>query len=323
MSKISQKWGGINKQRAGLIAIIAVILIALPMLVSSSKTHKIYVDNDASGTQDGSKSHPYKTISKAISESDGKTEIHVDNGIYKENITLKSDMKLFGEDKNGTIIEAASGSDSVVTMKDDTVINKVTVKGGTNGIKVREKASAEIIKCVIMDNDRDGIKIESDGMSDSRKVDISKNTIKDNGWSGIYAGRRSLSIMDNDIYKNGKDGVDIAKGSKAWISGNVIKDNRGSGMKLAIDGSDIWTKSNDLRNNKREGLEVSFSGAAGKINLAKSKFRSNGRYGIARVQDFPINANSANLWNRYLTFDNANEFYKNDGGNISVIIVRN
>lgn len=323
MSKISQKWGEINKQKAGLVAIIAVILIALPMFAFSSRTHKIYVDNNASGTQDGSKDHPYKTISKAISESDGKTEIHVDSGIYKENITLKSDMKLFGEDKNDTIIEAASDGDSVVTMRDDTVINKVTIRGGTNGIKVREKASAEIIKCVIMDNDRDGIKIESDGTSDSRKVSISKNTLKDNGWNGIYAGRRNLSIMDNDIYKNSKDGVEVAKGSKAWISGNTIKDNRGSGMKLTIDGSDIWTKSNDLRNNKREGLEVNFSGAAGKINLAKSKFRSNGRYGIARVQDFPINANSANLWKRYLIFDNANQFYKNDGGDISVIIVRN
>jgi hypothetical protein len=322
MSKISQKWGEINKQKAGLIALIAVVLIALPMLVSSSKSHKIYVDNDASGTQDGSKSHPYKTISKAISEAHGKTEIHVDSGIYEENITLKEDMELYGEDKNDTIIKADTDSESVVTMKDDTVINKVTVRGGSNGIKVKEKASAEIIKCVIMDNDRDGIKIESDGTGDSRKVSISKNTIKDNDWSGIYAGRRNVSIMDNDIYANNKDGIDIAKGSKAWISGNTIKDNRGSGMKLAIDGSDIWTKSNDLRNNKREGLEVSFSGAAGKINLAKSKFRSNGRYGIARIQNFPINAASANLWNRYLTMDNQNEFNRNDGGNISAIIVR-
>lgn len=301
----------------------AVILIALPMLVSSSRTHKIYVDNDASGTQDGSKDHPYKTISKAISKAHGKTEIHVDSGIYTENITLKSDTELYGEDKNSTIIEADEESESVVTMKDDTVINKVTIKGGTNGIKVKERASAKIIKCVIMDNDRDGIKIESDGTSDSRKVDISKNTIKDNGWSGIYSGRRNLSIMDNDIYKNSKDGVDIAKGSKAWISGNTIKDNRGSGMKLAIDGSDIWTKRNDLRNNRREGLEVSFSGVAGKINLAKSKFRNNGRYGIARVQDFPLDWNSENLWKRYLTFDNANEFYKNGEASISVIIVRN
>ncbi|MFA4817304.1 MAG: right-handed parallel beta-helix repeat-containing protein [Parcubacteria group bacterium] len=323
MSKLSQKWEGVNKRKAGLIALVAVFLIALPMFAFSSRTHKIYVDNDASGTQDGSKSHPYKTISKAISEANGKTEIHVDNGIYKENITLKSNMELYGENKNNTIIEANEDGDSVVTMKDDTVINKVTIKGGTNGIKIREKASAEIIKCVIMDNDRDGIRVESDGTGDSRKVSISENTIKDNGWAGIYAGRRNLSIMDNDIYANNKDGIDIAKGSKAWISGNTIKDNRGSGMKLAIDGSDIWTKSNDLRNNKREGLEVSFSGAAGKVNIAKSKIRSNGRYGIARVQDFPINANSENLWKRYLTFDNANEFYKNDGGNISVVIVRN
>lgn len=323
MSKISQKWGEKNKQKAGLVAIIAVILIALPMLAFSSRTHKLYVNDNASGAQDGSKSHPYKTISEAISKADGKTEIHISNGIYKENIALKSDMEIYGEDKNETIIEADKSSESVVTMKDDTVINKVTIKGGSNGIKVRDNAKASIIKCVIKDNNRDGIKIESDGTSDSRRVSISENTIKDNDWSGIYSGRRNLSIVENDILDNGKDGVDIAKGSKAWIADNEIKDNSGSGMKLAIDGSDIWTKSNNVRSNRREGMEASFSGAAGRINIAKSKFRDNGRYGIARIQDFPLNANSQNLWKRYLTFDANNEFSQNGEASISVIIVRN
>ncbi len=316
MSKTSQK-------KLIIAGVLALLCVALPMFAFSSHTHKLYVDDSASGTQDGSKDHPYKTISEAISKAHGKTEIHVSNGTYKENITLKSDLEIYGEDKDSTIIKADKDSESVVTMKDDTVINKVTVKGGTNGIKVRDDAKASIIKCVIKDNDRDGIKIESDGTGDSRKVSISKNTIKDNGWSGIYAGRRNLSIMDNDIYKNSKDGIDIAKGSKAWIEDNTIKDNRGSGMKLAIDGSDIWTKDNNLRSNRREGLEVSFKGIAGRINIAKSKFRNNGRYGIARVQDFPLDWNSENLWKRYLTFDANNEFSGNGEASISVIIVRN
>lgn len=323
MSRISQKWGEIDKRKAGLVALATVVLIALPMFAFSSHTHKLYVDDNASGTQDGSSSQPYKTIMQAVNAAKGSTEVHVSNGTYKENITLRMHVKIYGENKDKTIIEANKSSESVVTMKDDTVINKVTVKGGTNGIKVRDKAKASIIKCVIKDNDRDGIKIESDGTSNSRRVSISKNTIKDNGWSGIYSGRRNLSIMDNDIYSNGKDGIDIAKGSKAWIADNKIKDNRGSGMKLAIDGSDIWTKSNYVNNNRREGLEVSFKGVAGKINIAKSKFYNNGRYGIARVQDFPLDWNSENLWKRYLTFDVNNKFSENGEASISVIIVRN
>lgn len=323
MSKISQKLGEIDKQKAGLIALVAVVLIVLPMFAFSSHTHKLYVNDDASGTQDGSSSHPYKTIMQAVNAANGSAEIHVSNGTYKENITLRMHMKIYGENKDKTIIEAADSDDAVVTMKNDTVINKVTVKGGKIGIKVKEKSKARIIKCVIKDNDRDGIKIESDGTSDSRKVSISENVIKNNHWSGIYAGKRSLSIMDNDIYSNDKDGIDIAKGSKAWIADNEIEDNSGSGMKLAIDGSNIWTKSNYVNNNRREGLEASFNGMAGKINVAKSKFYNNGRYGIARVQDFPLDWNSENLWKRYLTFDVNNKFSKNGEANISVIIVRN
>jgi len=323
MSKISQKWGEINKQKAGLIAIIAVILIAAPMFAFSSHSHQLYVNASASGTQDGSKSHPYKTISQAIDAAHGGTDIHVANGTYRENITLKSDMSIFGEDKDGTIIEADDSGSSVVVMNDDSVIDKVTVRKGASGIKVKAKASAKIIKCIVKDNSRDGIKIESDGTGDSRKVDISENTIKNNHWSGISAGKRNLSIMDNDIKFNDKDGLDISAGSQAWVSGNFIYGNSGSGMKLTIDGSDIWTKGNKMNENHREGIEVAFKGAAGKINIAKSQVIGNNRYGLARVQNFPLNANSANLWNRYLTQDANNNFSKNSSGDISAIIVRN
>lgn len=147
-------------------------------------------------------------------------------------------------------------------------------------------------------------------------ISISDNTIKNNGWSGIYSGKRRLSVFNNDVHDNGKDGIDIEAGSRVWISENDAENNRGSGLKLAIDGSDIWTSKNDVRNNQREGLEIIFGGTAGRINISKSKFAENGRHGIARLQAVP---GGADLWAKYLTIENNNGIWGNGLGNISKI----
>lgn len=323
MSKISLKLAEIGKAKLMIIAALAVIFAALPMLAFSSHGHKIFVNAGASGTQDGSSSHPYKTITQAINAAHGDTEIHVANGTYRENITVRMNVYIFGANKNKTIIEAADSDDDTVIMKDGTKINKVTVRGGKNGVKVKDKSRASIIDCVIKGNHKDGINIESDGTKDDKRVSISDNTIKSNRRAGIFSGKRKLSITDNDIHDNDKDGVDIAKGSRVWMADNDIQDNGASGAKLRIDGSEIWTKNNDYKNNGREGMEVIFENiAAGRIDIAKSNFSNNKRYGIARVQDDPVSANTNSLWKKYLTLQNNNKFGNNDSGDISPVIVR-
>jgi hypothetical protein len=321
MSILSQKIVIGGKLKALIFASV-IFAVAVPGFVISSHTTKVYVDDDASGAQDGSSSHPYKTIKQAMDAVSKNSEIHISKGTYVENVNLKKGVEIFGESKSGVVIKASDKDEAVVKMEDDTTLDKVTVENGRYGVRVWGGAKASITQCIIKDNRRDGILIEGDNIKKSTMVSVSKSEIRDNHGTGIYSKKRKLSLTDNEIKNNEGDGVDIEKGSSAWIADNQISSNDKSGMKLRIDGSNIWTKNNSIRNNEREGIEISFKGRAGKINIAKTKIIGNDRYGVAKVQRFIGEAPSP-LWNRYLTFDDNNTINSNKSGDISRVFAVN
>lgn len=311
-----------NKKSVKL-ALISLLVVLLPVFAFSSRKHKIFVDARATGSQTGSTDKPFKTIAQAMKEADEKSEIHVANGTYKENIIIKEGVEIFGESASKVIIEAKDDSEPVVLMRHKTEIDKITVKGGKYGVKVKGNAKASIIDCVIKNNEKDGIIAEEGDANGSKRVSVSETEIKNNGRAGIFSHERRLSITDNNIHDNDSDGIDIEKGSSAWIADNDIKDNGASGIKVRIDGSNIWTKKNTIRDNKREGMEVEFDGKAGRVNVAKSEFIENRRFGVARIQDFKLTSESGKLWDKYLTFDGGkSKFLNNFGGEVSRIIVR-
>ncbi len=303
-----------------LIAAIVIILATLPFFASSGREKKIYVNGNAGRTQDGSVSRPYKTIEKAMEHADEDTEIHVANGTYRENVVIRKGVELYGENKDKTVIKAADDGKPAVFMFHKSKINKFTVREGKDGVRVDDGARVSIIKCSIRDNEDDGIHVEDGDTGKKSIVSISENEIQKNEGAGIYSERHRLSIVDNEIEENDKDGIDLAKGSIAWVAGNEIRHNKKSGLKLRIDKSEIWTKSNSVTSNGREGIEISWSGDAGRIDISKSKIRNNDRWGVARVQRHPI-AGAAARWKNYLTFDNRNEFFSNKDGSVSPFVL--
>jgi hypothetical protein len=318
MFKLSKKINNLSQKKATFLAVGLVLAILLPFLAFSGESNKIYVDDDASGEQTGSSSHPYKTIGAAMKKADDDTEIHIRKGTYKENVEIKKGVEIYGAGADKVTIKAKEDGDAVVVMNNKTKINEVTIRGGKNGIWVEKKGGASIIDCVIKENRKNGIEVESGEVDKSRAVYIDGNTIKDNGKNGIYSGKRRLSITKNEIYENDGDGIILEAGTSAWIGNNTIKDNDYSGMKLTIDGSKIWTKRNTIRYNGREGIEVNFYGGAGRIDINKSKTVINDRHGLARVQRKPV-ANSTNLWGQYLTYGDS-EFWGNKIKDITPIL---
>jgi parallel beta-helix repeat protein len=278
------------------------------------------VNAKAEGKENGSVEHPYRTIAQAIDKAKGgRTNVHVAKGKYEENITLKNGVRLFGEDKEKTIIKAEKSKWAVVYFKENSEINGFTLEGGQRGIWVDKYSEAKIINCVIKNNKEDGIGIE--GGKDTKKenvVLVSKTEIKNNGNDGIFlSGKRRVTIMDNNIWNNRGDGIDLASGTNAWIAGNRVKANRENGMKLVLDGASIWTKDNGIRDNKKDGVEVTFLGGEGRIDLAKSKIVDNGGFGIMRLQNATA---SSGLWATYLTYGNKTEFWGNVKGNVSSVL---
>ncbi len=302
-----------------VIFALALSVVIFPLFTFSSHSNDLYVDDSASGSQDGSKKHPYKTIEDAMDKATSGTEIHVSRGEYEENVEIKKGVSLSGANKENTVIKADHENEDAVIMKNKSKIYGFTVKDGRNGIRVEDDAKVTITSCIIKDNRRDGVSLEKADVRDSREATISNSEIRDNGKAGIFSERRKLNITENEIKNNGSDGIDILAGSNAWINNNTVRENRGSGMKLAVDGSSVWTKRNLIRENRREGMEISFSGGNGRVNVDRSKIVENGHYAVARIQKGNF-ANSFNLWNEKLTFNSGNSIWGNKFGQISSII---
>jgi hypothetical protein len=316
---LSQKMTANNKLKFAILGVAALILIATPIFALGNKRSELWVNQKASGAHDGSKDHPFKTIWEALDKAKDKAEIHVAKGEYSENIELKDGIKLFGEDKDNTIIKAKKDKWSAVLMKDNSEIDGFTIKDGKRGIWIEKYAKVSIIDCAIKYNDKDGIAIEGGNTNKADAVFISKTEIRKNGQAGIWStGPRRVIIVDSDILDNGSDGINLAQGTSAWIADNRINNNDGSGMKLAIDRSNIWTRDNSIRENGREGVEVSLFGVAGRIDIAKTKIVDNALHGIAKLNRAV--AGSASLWNKYLTIDAKTQFWGNKQGDISRII---
>lgn len=300
-----------KKEIAGAMLLLAIFV--LPIISLAGEDDKIYVDDDASGKQTGSSTHPFKTISAALEDTDSHSEIHISNGIYRENIEVPKGVEIHGEDKYKTIIEAENDEDETVELNHKSEITKVTIRGGKQGIEIDEGDRASVIKCVIEDNKKDGIKIEKAPVKDKYKASISENIIRNNGGSGIYSEKRRLVVMDNTIIENDGDGIDIEGGSSVWIYKNLIKENDASGLKMTLDGSYIWTKNNTYRDNDREGIEINAYGNTGRIDINKSKFYKNDRYGITKVQRNYFNES---IWDG-LTIQDDNIFWENKKADIS------
>lgn len=273
------------------IAFVA-LLVVVPVLTFASHSKKIYVDDSATGDQDGSSSHPYKTINQALRRANSSTEVHVANGTYKENLEVPNGVEIFGQNRDKTIIEAKNGDKSTVYLKGSAKLDDLTIKKGKNGIKVDNGGRVKILSCNVSKNDNDGIFISAKAdLKEKDQVMISEVNASDNGRNGIYSEKRNVIIYKSTLQRNKSNGAVFAAGFKAWIGSTEFKDNYASGMVVTLDGTQLYTKNNSYSNNNREGIEVNAYGAAGRIDIAKSKIRNNDNYGIARVERKAVNNN--------------------------------
>lgn len=295
--------------------ILLAILFIIPAISLASKTKEIFVDDDAGSKQDGSYDHPYKTISKALKEADGKTKIIVKRGTYIENIVVSKDVKIIGKEAKKVIIKAENKSQATITLENKTEISNLTVEGGKQGVLVKNSGNGEttIVDCLIRNSRGDGIKIEEDGRSSDRKVNIIGNKIYENGKSGIYSQKRKIVIMDNEIFDNELDGIDLEDSIKAHIEDNEINQNDGVGIKLRLGKSDITVSKNSFYKNDKDAIEVRYEGKPGNVIIGKNGFTKNEGFGIVKL--YKYSSSNSNFYG--LNIEKNNYFSENKSGQIS------
>jgi hypothetical protein len=138
---------------------------------------------------------PAGSIQTAIDNAITGTTICIGVGTYNEQITLKDNITLQGEELSRTIIDGgATGTD--VTIEDSAEIDNITITNGNVGISVETTNTVTI-----------------------------GNVIISNSTTGIQCTVDSTITMDNIIVDNNATGVDCSNLSDLTVRNTIISNN--------------------------------------------------------------------------------------------------
>jgi parallel beta-helix repeat protein len=253
------------------------------------------VDEDYSADDaDGDSEKPYETITKALEKSSSGDKIYIKNGTYKENITLKKEVELYGQKRDGVVIQGT------IEAKEDNKLKDLTVSGKSYGVV----ASGKIVidNCRIKNNSKNGIELLESGSEA-----IITDSIISGNQKGIYVQRkRSISLAGNSIYKNREEGLDIREKVSGNINKNDISENGEGGIEIIVGGADLKISCNTIKKNKANGIAVqfySFIEKTGSIDIQNNTLSKNGKYGFGC--GIPSGGEpSASYWSNSINLEN-------------------
>jgi hypothetical protein len=137
---------------------------------------------------------PAGSIQTAIDNAITGATICIGIGTYNEQITLKNNITLQGEELSRTIIDGgATGTD--VTLEDSAEIHNITITNGNVGISV-ETTNTVTIENVNITNSTTGIQCTVDSTI------TLENTIIDNNTTGVDCSNLSEVTVTNTIISN-------------------------------------------------------------------------------------------------------------------------
>ena len=131
--------------------LVGSITIAVALVMSTvAQASFIYVDDDNTGTEDGSRANPYNTISEGVNNSSTGDTIYVSAGDYDEKvgITNRANLALIGEGYETKITQA---TDFKIQIQKSTniVISGFRIDGGEEGISIGNSGRVIIEDCTI------------------------------------------------------------------------------------------------------------------------------------------------------------------------------
>ena len=223
----------------------SISLLACLFLPSVTHAENLYVP---SGGQPN-----FPTIQAAIDAASDGDRIHVQPGVYRENLLFRGDdvaIQVSGTDPVTTILEG-DGTSSVVTFNDgetnDTVVTGFTIRNGAGtggGGIICEGASPSIIGNVIEQNTVQGggnaLRGAGGGLLliNSSAI-ISRNLFRNNEAAvggAIFAFRGRPAIRDNIVYDNqatSGGGIGVQGNARIW-NNTFVRNTASSGGHVAV-----------------------------------------------------------------------------------------
>jgi parallel beta-helix repeat protein len=185
------------------LLIMGVLMILLWGVTIHAQPAEIFVDDNATGVQDGSRDHPFRTIMQGINAASAGQTVIVLPGTYHENVVMKDGVNLIGSSFEVTIIDGRSGWAVTCTgIGAGTTLAGFTITNGSVGILCTSSS------LTIRDNY-------------ITNLDLSSTSA-----DGIRLDDSSPLIRNNVIYRVGGMGIRGQGNSQPRIINNTIMDYR-------------------------------------------------------------------------------------------------
>jgi parallel beta-helix repeat protein len=168
----------------------------------------------------------YKSIEEAVSAATSGSRITVRRGVYYENVELKPEIALTGDDIDSVVIDGR-GRGWVVKAADGCTISGLTIQNSGHETGVSD--------C--------GVMVEA-----CKDCTVSGNRIIRNGHYGIILRNCRARIVENEIAENEILGIYIDSGAEFEISANILADHRHSALDLNASDSKGIIRNNNLLN---------------------------------------------------------------------------
>ncbi len=184
----------------------------------------IYVNaGNTTGTEDGTKTHPFNTITEGlIAVSPGKSVI-VAEETYNEQLIINKGITLQGAEKESTIISGFEYTGNLITIEADNItITGFTIDGSGStsiGLYFDSYSFININNNIIQNNSSYGINYSNSSPT------IENNNIKNNIYSGIDVGTGGAGIIRNNFVVSSKHGIRTYGDSCPEINRNNISNN--------------------------------------------------------------------------------------------------
>ena len=217
------------------------VIIALLLLVSTCLMIGIQVSAASSSNVLGVPDN-YASISAAINHAQPGDVINVKAGVYVENLQIDKPLTIRGEDNQRTVILGSGGVDR-----------------GANAVVLVASSNVEISGFTIKSKDYSNTNLFATGIIvDADNCTITNNVLTNN-YLGVFCSvQSSITITNNTITENIKDGVRFFGGSNNNFSNDTVTGNGGTGIN--IQGYSNIVSDNIVSGNVRGiGFESSYS----------------------------------------------------------------
>ena len=245
----------------------------------------IHVDDDnASGIENGTETYPFDTVAEGLAAATAGDTVLVHEGTYAENLTMKSAVILSGEGAGVTVIQGAAGSPALqlpssVAYAAGTEVRELTLRGGSNGLKVNAKANATahvaLDGVAIADAASHGAWFRASGgartygkiaatMTDCRVTNAGEHGILAGAYGYISYCDVQLTLNACELDSNTNAGIrveteDNGKRVKVWLNDCEVHHNNGQGIRGHSDGDTInlYTNRCHVHDNGSDGAYLS------------------------------------------------------------------